>query len=137
MTLSLGILGLAFYLPGMADSLKLLTVLSVLFYIASFAISLGPIFWLIIAEIYPLKVRGRAMSLATLSNWLFNMLVASTFLTLTERLGKAGAFWFYAAVCLVALVFCYLYVPETKGKTLEGIENALKKNEGLRAFGRM
>jgi sugar porter (SP) family MFS transporter len=137
MTLSLGILGLAFYLPGMADSLKLLTVLSVLFYIASFAISLGPIFWLIIAEIYPLKVRGRAMSLATLSNWLFNMLVASTFLTLTERLGKAGAFWFYAAVCLIALVFCYLYVPETKGKTLEGIENALKKNEGLRAFGRM
>jgi sugar porter (SP) family MFS transporter len=135
MALSLGILGLAFYLPGMMDALKILTVLSVLFYIASFAISLGPIFWLIIAEIYPLRVRGRAMSLATLANWLFNMIVASTFLTLTEKLGKAGAFWFYAAVCLAALVFCYLYVPETKGRTLEEIEGHLKNNKGLKAFG--
>jgi sugar porter (SP) family MFS transporter len=135
MALSLGILGLAFYLPGMMDALKILTVLSVLFYIASFAISLGPIFWLIIAEIYPLRVRGRAMSLATLANWLFNMIVASTFLTLTEKLGKAGAFWFYAAVCLAALVFCYLYVPETKGRTLEEIEGHLKSNKGLKAFG--
>ncbi len=137
MTLSLGLLGLAFYLPGMMSALKMLTVLCVLFYIASFAISLGPIFWLIISEIYPLRVRGRAMSLATLSNWLFNMLVASTFLTLTEKLGKAGAFWFYAVVCVAGLVFCYLYVPETKGRTLENIEDFLRKNKGLRAFGRM
>ena len=135
MTLSLGILGLAFYLPGMMGALKILTVLSVIFYIASFAISLGPIFWLIISEIYPLKVRGRAMSLATLANWGFNMLVASTFLTLTEKLGKAGAFWFYASVCVVGIVFCYLYVPETKGVSLENIENFLKKNKGLKAFG--
>lgn len=135
MTLSLGMLGLAFYLPGMMGALKMLTVLCVLFYIASFAISLGPIFWLIISEIYPLKIRGRAMSLATLSNWLFNMIVASTFLTLTEKLGKAGAFWFYAAVCVAAIIFCYLYVPETKGHTLENIEDFLKKNKGLRAFG--
>ena len=84
-----------------------------------------------------MKVRGRAMSLATLANWLFNMLVASTFLTLTEKLGKAGAFWFYATVCIAALVFCYLYVPETKGHTLEDIESFLKKNKGLRSFGRM
>ncbi|MDD5681194.1 MAG: sugar porter family MFS transporter [Candidatus Omnitrophica bacterium] len=137
MAASLGILGLAFYLPGMAGALKMLTVLSVLLYIASFAISLGPIFWLIIAEIYPLKIRGRAMSLATLANWGFNMVVASTFLTLTEKLGKAGAFWFYAVVCIAGLIFCYLYVPETKGKTLEYIENSLKKNNGLKAFGRI
>lgn len=137
MAVSLGILGLAFYMPGMTGALKIMTVLCVLFYIASFAISLGPIFWLIIAEIYPLKVRGRAMSLATLANWGFNMLVASTFLTLTEKLGKAGAFWFYAVVCLAAIVFCYLYVPETKGKSLENIEDILKKDKGLRALGRM
>jgi MFS family permease len=135
MALSLGMLGLAFYLPGMMGALKMLTVLCVLFYIASFAISLGPIFWLIIAEIYPLKVRGRAMSLATLSNWLFNMVVASTFLTLTEKLGKAGTFWFYAVVCVIGIIFCYLYVPETKGHTLENIEDFLKKNKGLKAFG--
>lgn len=137
MAISLGLLGLAFYLPEMMSALKLLTVLCVLFYIASFAISLGPIFWLIIAEIYPLKVRGRAMSLATLANWGFNMLVAATFLTLIEKLGKAGAFWFYAVVCVAGLIFSYLYVPETKGKTLENIEDFLKKNKGLKAFGRM
>jgi len=135
MTLSLSILGLAFYLPGMMESLKIITVLSVIFYIASFAISLGPIFWLIIAEIYPLNVRGRAMSLATLSNWAFNMAVASTFLTLTEKLGKAGAFWFYAVVCIAGIAFCRLYVPETKGLTLEKIEDFLKKSKGLKAFG--
>ncbi|MFA6142656.1 MAG: sugar porter family MFS transporter [Candidatus Omnitrophota bacterium] len=137
MAASLGMLGLAFYLPGMAGALKMLTVLSVVLYIASFAISLGPIFWLIIAEIYPLKIRGRAMSLATLANWGFNMVVASTFLTLTEKLGKAGAFWFYAVVCVAGLIFCYLYVPETKGRSLEEIENFLKKNKGLKAFGKM
>lgn len=135
MALSLGVLGFAFYLPGMMESLKMITVLSVLFYIASFAISLGPIFWLIIAEIYPLNVRGRAMSLATLANWAFNMVVASTFLTLTEKLGKAGAFWFYAAVCIAGIVFCRFYVPETKGLSLEKIEDFLKKNKGLKAFG--
>lgn len=135
MAISLGILGLAFYMPGMADKLKMFTVLSVVAYIASFAISLGPIFWLMISEIYPLNIRGRAMSLATLSNWLFNMVVASTFLTLTEKLGKAGAFWFYGIVCVIGILFCRLYVPETKGKSLESIEEFLKKNRGLKALG--
>ena len=137
MAISLGVLGLAFYMPSMADKLKMLTVLSVVAYIASFAISLGPIFWLIISEIYPLHIRGRAMSLATLANWGFNMVVASTFLTLIEKLGKAGAFWFYGAVCAAGIVFCYLYVPETKGRSLESIEEFLKKNKGIRALGKM
>ena len=75
------------------------------------------------------------MSLATVANWGFNAVVASTFLTLTEKLGKSGAFWFYAIVCAAGIVFCYLYVPETKGHTLEEIEAHLKKNEGLRSLG--
>ena len=135
MALSLGILGLAFYLPEMADKVKIITVLGVVFYIASFAISLGPIFWLMISEIYPLKIRGRAMSIATLSNWLFNMIVAATFLTLIEKLGKAGAFWFYGIVCVIGIVFCYFYVPETKGHSLEEIEAHLRQNKGLRSLG--
>lgn len=135
MALSLGILGLAFHIPGMMESLKLATVLCIILYIASFAISLGPIFWLLISEIYPLRVRGRAMSLATLANWGFNMVVASTFLTLTEKLGKSGAFWLYGIICLAGILFCYLYVPETKGRSLESIEESLKKNRGLRALG--
>jgi sugar porter (SP) family MFS transporter len=134
MAVSLGFLGFAFNSPQMAESLKMITVASVIVYIASFAISLGPIFWLMIAEIYPLKVRGRAMSIATLSCWLFNMIVAATFLTLTEKLGKGGAFWFYAVMCVVCIAFCYLFVPETKGKTLENIEGYLKSGKPLRAL---
>lgn len=135
MAISLGVLGFAFNAPEIAAHLKMITVLSVICYIASFAVSLGPIFWLIIAEIYPLKIRGRAMSIATVANWGFNMIVASTFLTLTEKLGKGGAFWFYAAVCIAGIVFCYLFVPETKGCTLEKIEDYLRSGKKLRALG--
>ena len=135
MTISLAAIGFAFHTPSMSGALKMITVLSVVFYIASFAISLGPIFWLMIAEIYPLNVRGRAMSLATVANWGFNAAVASTFLTLTEKLGKAGTFWFYAIVCAIGIAFCYMYVPETKGHSLEEIEAHLRKNKGLRSLG--
>ena len=135
MAISLGLLGLAFNMPSITGALKMITVLGVVFYIASFAISLGPIFWLMIAEIYPLNVRGRAMSLATVANWGFNAIVASTFLTLTDKLGKAGTFWFYTIICVIGIAFCYLYVPETKGHSLEEIEAHLRKNKGLRSLG--
>jgi sugar porter (SP) family MFS transporter len=91
-------------------------------YVASFAISLGPIFWLIISEIYPLRVRGRAMSIATFANWLSNMVIGFTFPLLIVALGAPVTFWFYALIGIVALVFSYLLVPETKGRTLEEIE---------------
>jgi len=107
-------------------------VASVLFYIASFAISLGPIFWLLISEIYPLKVRARAMSLATVANWGFNMLVAATFLTMTDKLGKAGTFWMFALISIAGIVYCYFFVPETKGYTLEEIEGRLRSGYWLR-----
>lgn len=135
MALSLAVLGIAFYLPSMSGLLKWIAVGSVLFYIASFAISLGPIFWLMIAEIYPLKIRGRAMSLATVANWGFNMLVAATFLTLTEKLGKAGTFWLFALVAIIGIIYCYFFVPETKGYTLEEIEEHLHSGRSLRKLG--
>jgi len=132
MAISLAILGVAFYLPDLSGLLKWICVASVVCYIASFAISLGPIFWLMIAEIYPLKVRGRAMSLATLANWGFNMLVAASFLTLTEKLGKAGTFWLFSFISVLGIIFCYLYVPETKGFTLEEIEEHLHSGKNFR-----
>lgn len=136
MALSLGALGTAFALPGLVAHLKWVAVASVLCYIASFAVSLGPICWLIIAEIYPLNVRGRAMSIATLSNWGFNFIVASTFLTLTEKMGKSGAFWLYAAVCVVGMVYTRYFVPETKGITLENIEAHLRSGKPLSRLGK-
>lgn len=136
MALSLGMLGLAFKFAAMTAALKLLAVLSVVLYIASFAVSLGPICWLIISEIYPLNVRGRAMSIATLSNWGFNFIVASTFLTITDKMGKSGAFWIYAAVCVIGLVYVKYFVPETKGITLENIEMHLRSGKPLSRLGK-
>jgi len=135
MTVSLAVLGLAFRLPELTSALKIIAVLSVISYIASFAVSLGPIFWLIIAEIYPLRIRGRAMSLATVANWGFNLIVASTFLTLVNALGKSGVFWLYAVIALAGIGFCYLFVPETKGQTLEKIEQHLRKQKPLKELG--
>ncbi len=91
-------------------------------YVASFAISLGPIFWLLNAEIYPLSVRSKAAGIGTMANWTFNFIVSLTFLLLIEALGRSGAFWFYGAIGIVTLVFCWKFVPETKGKRLEDIQ---------------
>jgi len=122
MIISLGILGIAFALPGLNGSLGILSVVCLMLYVGSFAISLGPIFWLMIAEIYPLKIRGRAMSTATMVNWGTNLIVAITFLSIIEILGAAGTFWLYGVISVLALLFVYFRVPETKGKSLEEIE---------------
>lgn len=136
MVISLAALGLAFHLQGdLGPSLKWVAVGSITVYIASFAVSLGPIAWLLIAEIYPLQIRGRAMGLATLANWLFNFLVAMSFLSIIELLGKAGAFWLYGAIGMVGWFFCRWYVPETRGATLEQIEANLKAGRRTRDLG--
>jgi SP family galactose:H+ symporter-like MFS transporter len=127
MAASLGVLGLAFNMASLAGALKWIAVGSLMVYIASFAVSLGPIAWLIIAEVFPLKIRGRAMSLATMANWLFNLIIAMTFLTLMEKLGRAQTFWLYAVLSIAGWVFCYFMVPETKGYTLEQIEEHWRK----------
>lgn len=122
MALSLGVLGLAFALPQLSGSLGWIAVVSLMAYVGSFAVGLGPVFWLLLSEIYPLAVRGRAMSVGTIVNWGANLIVALTFLSLTQALGKAGAFWLYAAVSIDAWLFAYFLVPETKDKSLEQIE---------------
>ncbi|MGZ7069977.1 MAG: sugar porter family MFS transporter [Methanobacterium sp.] len=122
MVISLIILGLSFALPGLSGSLGILAVLSLMLYVGSFAIGLGPVFWLMISEIYPLKIRGRAMSTATVVNWGMNLLVAITFLSLIQILGASGTFWLYSIISVFAILFVYFRVPETKGKSLEEIE---------------
>jgi hypothetical protein len=98
-----------------------------LIYIIFFAISLGPLGWLIISEIYPLKVRGVGMSIGALSNWLFNAVVTFTFLSLVSWLSPAGAFTLYAGVGVLGIVWGYYFIPETKGITLEEIEEHWRK----------
>jgi sugar porter (SP) family MFS transporter len=122
MAAGLIVLGLAFSLPRLSGSLGWIAVASLMVYVGSFAVGLGPVFWLVLSEIYPLRLRGRAMSVGTVANWGANLIVALTFLTLTQAIGKAGTFWLYGAVSIGAWLFAFFLVPETKGKTLEQIE---------------
>jgi MFS transporter, sugar porter (SP) family len=131
MIISLAILGTAFFLPGLSTSLGLLSVISLMLYVGSFAIGLGPVFWLMISEIYPLRVRGRAMSTATIVNWGTNLLVAITFLSLIQLIGTSGTFWLYSIIGIIAWVFVYFLVPETKGKSLEEIEMQLRAGKRI------
>jgi SP family galactose:H+ symporter-like MFS transporter len=118
----LAVLGAAFQFPQVASLKSTIAIGGLVIYVASFATGLGPIFWLLISEIYPLKFRGVAMSAVTVTNWAMNMAVAMTFLTMVDLIGHAGTFWVYGVIAVGAWVFCYQLVPETKGKTLEQIE---------------
>jgi SP family galactose:H+ symporter-like MFS transporter len=122
MVISLFTLGLAFEGGGGSTFDSVLAIVSLMTYVASFAISLGPIFWLLNAEIYPLSVRSKAAGIGTMANWTFNFIVSLTFLLLIEALGQSGAFWFYGGVGVLTLIFCWKLVPETKGKHLEEIQ---------------
>jgi SP family galactose:H+ symporter-like MFS transporter len=124
MIVTLGVLGYAFYSPTRGGSFATIAVVTLMAYVAAFAISLGPIFWLLIAEIYPLKIRGSAEGVAAGTNWAANFLVSVTFLTLAQTIGASWTFWLYAALAVAAWIFCYTLVPETKGRTLEEIEAA-------------
>jgi len=129
MGLSLTHLGFSF---GAAQLSRVIILMDVIVYLASFAIGLGCVFWLIASEIYPTTVRAQAMSLATLTVWATDFLVTMTFLTLVEKLRPRQAFWLYAVACLAAVLFSLWMVPETKGRTLEEIETGwIKKSARL------
>lgn len=125
MATSMGLMGLAFQAGASNPMLGWFATGSLMLYVTSFAVSLGPVFWLIVSEIYPLAVRARAMSLAVAVSWVANLAVSMTFLTLTESIGHAATFWMYGAICVVSWFFVFYRVPETKGRSLEELEAAL------------
>ena len=134
MTLGLLVLGLAFSLPQLSGSLGWIAVASLMVYVGSFAVGLGPVFWLVLSEIYPLRIRGRAMSVGTVTNWGGNLVVAVSFLTLTRVMGKAATFWLYAGVSIGAWLFAFFMVPETKGRSLEEIEAYMRAGKHPRSL---
>lgn len=138
MVAALVTIGLAFtFFNDSEAALKWMSFVSMIIYIPFFAISLGPIAWLLISEVYPTKIRGLGMSIATMVNWVANFIVANTFLSLgkvttgmmpspvepsKEIINLGGAFFIYAGVGIIGLIFVARYIPETKGHSLEEIE---------------
>jgi len=127
MVATLGVLGWAFHSASAGGALAWVAVISIMVYVASFAISLGPIFWLLIAEIYPLKVRSSTEGVAATFNWGSNLVVSLTFLTLLDAIGATRTFWLYGVFAIGAWLFSFYLVPETKGRTLEEIEAFWRK----------
>ena len=108
--------------PGIALGL-------IMTYLLFFEISLGPIFWVMIAEIYPLRSRAKAMAAATMVNWTFNFLISYFFLQMTQDISKAGTFWLYAGFGVAAVAFFAWKLPETKDRSLEDIERQVRGEE--------
>ena len=106
---------------------------AMMFYIACFEISLGPIFWVMIAEIFPLRARAKAMAVCTMFNWLFNFFVSFWFLDLVKAIGQPETFWLYALFGVGAVVFFAVRVPETKNRSLEQIEREVHGEPQLTA----
>jgi len=104
----------------------ILAIAALVVYTGSFAIGLGPVFWLLISEIYPQRVRGTAMSVASMANWLANFVVTISFLTLLSAIGGTGVFGLFAFLTLAAIWFFVRRVPETKGRSLQAIEADLR-----------
>jgi sugar porter (SP) family MFS transporter len=100
-------------------------LLLVLAAIGCYAMSLAPVTWVVISEIFPNRLRGTAMSVAVSALWIACFILTYTFPILNSRLGAAGTFWLYAAVCVAGLVFVFIKLPETKGRSLEQIEREL------------
>ncbi len=123
LTLALVTLGAYFWSPSLQQNAPYLALAGLLVYIAGFAVGLGPVFWLMISEIYPMGVRSKAMSVATIANWGANFLVAGTFLTLTNLITTQGTFFLYSGLAVLAFVVFAARVPETKGRSLEEIQS--------------
>jgi len=137
MLLGLFVLGITFYLPKTEGGmLGYLAVGSLLFFVAAWTIGPGSIVQLVIAEIYPLEIRALAMSVVTAVIWATYLLVTLTFLSLIDVLGKSYTFWLYAALCVVAWLYVYYFMPETKGLSLEEIEEHWRSGKRAHEMGK-
>ena len=133
--LSLFALGTSFAFANvLGSSLKWVAVGSLITYIICFAMSLGPIGWILVSEVFPLKIRGIAMSICTVSNFAFNFFVVGSFPILLHRIGGAWTFWMFGAVSFLCIIFVYFFIPETKGISLEQIESNWRKGIAPRNF---
>ena len=130
-SLGMGICLLTLGLMAYFQRAELWILIFILGYIACFALSVGPVTWVIMSEIFPTRIRGRAMSVATVFLWGANWVVSQTFPMMNEnpslvaRFHHGFSFWIYGLMCFILFVFTWKAVPETKGRSLEEIEKSL------------
>ena len=124
MALSYTLVGILFFTDNLSGYILLAFALIA---VASFSLGLGPVVWVMLSEIFPNKIRGQAMSVATMCLWIGTFTLTLTFPSLINALGGAITFWIYGAICIFGLVFMFFVLPETKGKTLEELESILIK----------
>ncbi len=128
-----GSLGMALGAIGVAitfgnSNLQLLCMVSIMVYSASFMFSWGPICWVLIAEVFPNTIRGAAVAIAVAFQWIFNWIVSTSFVPMANSLGYWFTYGLYGVICILAAIFVWKLVPETKGKTLEDMTKLWKKN---------
>ena len=112
------------YFAGMSGWIMLILVMMA---IACYAMSLAPIVWVVLSEIFPQQIRGTAMAISTLFLWIASFILTYSFPLLNESLQAAGTFWLYGGICLTGFFFIRARLPETKGKSLEDIEKEITK----------
>ena len=123
MVITLLMLALSFYFKIEG----IFTLICILSFIAFFASCIGPVFWTLVSEIFPNRIRGKALAFASFTQWIFNFLVVLLFPHFLASIGGAKTFLFLAVMSLLQWLFTYFYVPETKGKSLEEIEQIWNK----------
>jgi MFS transporter, SP family, galactose:H+ symporter len=135
MAIGLGVVGSMMHLGIASHTEQMFTVAMLLIFIVGFAMSAGPLIWTLCSEVQPLKGRDFGIGCSTVTNWVANMIVGATFLTLLNTVGNAATFWLYAALNLLFIALTFWLVPETKGVTLEQIERNLMSGLPLRRIG--
>ena len=122
-TISLAVTGLCFYMGATQTVFLLIAVLA---FLASFAFSIGPLKFVVASEIFPASIRSRAMALSIMTMWIADAIVGQLTPVFLRELGTATTFWIFAVFCLIAFVTVYFLLPETKGRSLEDIENNIR-----------
>jgi sugar porter (SP) family MFS transporter len=125
--LALAFLGALYLLPQQTGVVGVLLVIGLCVYIAAFAASLGVGIWLLNAEVFPTAIRGKGSSLGVFTHWGLDFVVSLTVLTLVGLVTETGLFWIYGAFGVAGLVYLIRYLPETKGRTLEQVEDELRR----------
>ncbi|RFD18798.1 sugar porter family MFS transporter [Komagataeibacter melaceti] len=135
MAIGMGFLGLVLNHSDLGQTEQIISVFMLLVYISGFAMSAGPLMWVLCSEVQPIQGRDLGISISTLTNWVANMIVGASFLSLLQWLGNGMTFWLFAGFNLVFVLVTWRFVPETRGMSLEKIEQRLMAGLPLREIG--